>query len=85
MLKKGTRVKQIVPAPIEGFVTKIVRYDVGHKDEGEPTGDYLVSWEDAEGVVHSRHFTEDQVEVLEQPKEEQVEIISATDVGELKL
>lgn len=62
MLEKGTRVRQKVAAPIEGEVVKVVR-----DAEGEPTGQYLVEWK-AKGAMHSRHFTEDQVDVVAKPK-----------------
>jgi hypothetical protein len=56
MLKKGSKVKQIVQAAIEGEVVRVER-----DGDGEPTGNYLVEWE-ADGVTHSKYFSEKEVE-----------------------
>ncbi len=56
--KLGDPVRQVMPAPIEGVV---VGYDLD-----KSTGDvqFQVSWTDDDGT-HSRHFTEAQIEAVE--------------------
>lgn len=58
---KGTRVRQILPAPIEGTVE---RYDV---DQETGKVQVLVSWPDSngDGVPESRYFHEDQIEAVD--------------------
>ncbi len=56
--KNGDAVKQVIPAPIEGKVASF-RFD---ENAGEIS--YIVEWTDAEGVVHQRSFTDDQIEAV---------------------
>jgi PKD repeat protein len=55
--KNGTKVRQIVSAPIEGEVVAF-SFD-------EQSGDirYVVQWTDESGQLHQRGFDEDQIEV----------------------
>lgn len=55
MLAKGTKVTQIVQAPIKG---EIAGYNVDQE-----TGDLLlkVEWDDADGSVHTKYFKENEI------------------------
>jgi hypothetical protein len=57
-IAKGTKVEQVLPAPITGTV---VEYDV-NRESGHVM--VKVEWEDAAGV-HSRYFQESELKVLE--------------------
>ena len=56
--KARDKVRQIVTAPITGEVAKFAF--------SEETGEiqFLVAWKDDAGVVHSRYFGEDQIELV---------------------
>lgn len=55
-IKLGDTVRQIVPAPIVGTVAK------KQFDESSDSFQFLVEDTDADGQVHSRWFTESQIE-----------------------
>ena len=54
--QKGEAVRQVVPAPVAGVIDSF-KFD-------EASGDvkYIVTWKDADGVVCTRSFDEDQIE-----------------------
>lgn len=56
--KKGDVVRQIV-TPIQGVVESF------QVDQEEGKLQYLVSWTDGAGVVHSKYFGSDEVEVVQ--------------------
>ena len=57
-LKKGDKVKQILPAPITGTVTGFAL----DQETGEVHA--KVEWTEGEDV-HSRHFKQDDLEIVE--------------------
>jgi len=56
--QKNEKVRQIMPAPIEGVVSRF------HFSQQTGEIQYEVSWKDANGVEHARAFNEDQIEVV---------------------
>ena len=55
---RGQTVRQIVSAPIVGVIETF--------EADRETGERMirVAWKDADGVVHSRHFAEEEIEAL---------------------
>ncbi|WP_342617223.1 hypothetical protein [Rhodoferax sp. GW822-FHT02A01] len=59
MFKKGDKVVQVLPAPIEGSVAG---FDV---DQETGAVQVRVEWPDADGSIHAQHFREDQLKAVE--------------------
>lgn len=58
MFTKGTKVEQVMPAPITGVVTG---YAVD-QETGEV--DVRVEWQDEDGSTHAKHFKEAQLKAV---------------------
>jgi hypothetical protein len=59
MFKKGDKVVQVLPAPVAG---EVVSFAVD-QEAGEVS--VLVEWTCAEGHVHSRHFKQSEIQLVE--------------------
>lgn len=54
-IAKGTQVRQVIAHPIEGVI------DSFSVDQETGEVQYLVTWNDADGVTHSRYFQDGEV------------------------
>jgi hypothetical protein len=79
--KKGQLVRQIMPAPIEGIVSKVVF------DENEGTFHYHIAVRGADGNLHDQSMPEEALQAIDVAGEPPVltDVITAADVGTIKV